>query len=207
MHQKSASLSSSELLRGTTRTMAKYEIYKTTNLLTGKIYVGKDKRQRKSYLGSGTYLKRSLKKHGRENFVKEILEICDTEEILNEREEFWIRELDARNPEIGYNIQKGGRGGDAEQCRKNITAWWSKMTPEEKKEFSKRVQRKRWANVSEEVRKNHTAAAVKSRSTEERRETGKKVAANYKFWLQTTPEQRSERTRKSWIARKQQNSL
>lgn len=52
--------------------MAKYEIYKTTNLLNGIIYVGKDKRSRPGYLGSGTHLKRALLKYGKENFMKEI---------------------------------------------------------------------------------------------------------------------------------------
>lgn len=181
-----------------------YEIYKTTNLLTGMIYVGKDKRRRPSYLGSGTYLKRALLKYGKENFKKEILETCEDEETLNERERHWIKELRSQDPEVGYNILEGGQGGDSETCSKNIRAWWSKMTPEERLTFSRKVQQKRWANATEEQKKQHTAAAVASRSTESRKETGKKVAEKHSFWLQSTPEQRSERTRRSWIARKKQ---
>ena len=64
-------------------------IYKTTNLITNKIYIGKRVYRKKDddwYLGSGIYLKRSIKKHGRENFKKEILEWCENKEILSTRE-------------------------------------------------------------------------------------------------------------------------
>lgn len=82
-------------------------IYKTTNLINGKIYVGQDKYNRRAYYGSGKLLKKSIKKYGKENFLKEILEYCDAES-LNDREIFWIAKLDAMNPEIGYNLTSGG---------------------------------------------------------------------------------------------------
>ena len=82
-------------------------IYKTTNLINGKFYVGKDKKNNPNYLGSGKILKVSIKKYGKFNFKKEILEYCNSFEELNEREKFWISVL---NPE--YNIAKGGEGGD-----------------------------------------------------------------------------------------------
>lgn len=84
-------------------------VYKTTNLITGKFYIGKDCKNRKSYLGSGKILKNAIRKYGKENFKKEILEICYSKEKLSEREKFWIKELKAN--EIGYNIAEGGTGG------------------------------------------------------------------------------------------------
>lgn len=84
-------------------------IYKTTNIINGKIYIGKDSNDNPSYLGSGLYLKRAIKKYGKENFIKETLEICDLSNI-NEREIYWIAKLDARNLKIGYNITMGGEG-------------------------------------------------------------------------------------------------
>jgi len=87
-------------------------VYKTTNIITGKIYVGKDERNDSSYIGSGYLLKKSIKKYGKENFIKEILEECDTRESLEERERFWIRELNALDPKIGYNVAEGGSGGN-----------------------------------------------------------------------------------------------
>lgn len=51
-------------------------IYKTTNLVNGKIYVGKRQMPHfdDSYYGSGTVFKAALKKYGKANFKREILE-------------------------------------------------------------------------------------------------------------------------------------
>lgn len=84
-------------------------IYKTTNLLNGKFYIGKDEKNNPKYLGSGLLLKKAIKKYGKENFIKEILEFCDSIEILFEREKYWIKETQAQT--LGYNIASGGRGG------------------------------------------------------------------------------------------------
>jgi hypothetical protein len=65
-------------------------IYKTTNLINGKIYVGQDTKNNPNYLGSGKKLKFALKKYGIENFKKEILEECSTLDELNELEKYWI---------------------------------------------------------------------------------------------------------------------
>jgi group I intron endonuclease len=85
-------------------------IYKTTNLINGKFYIGKDTRNLKCYLGSGELLKRAIDKYGKENFKKEILEFCDNLSELDSREKFWIKELKAI--ENGYNLTEGGTGGD-----------------------------------------------------------------------------------------------
>jgi group I intron endonuclease len=96
--------------------MTLYYIYKTINLINGKIYVGK--RQCKCeissdrYLGSGRVLQSAIKKHGIKNFKKEILEICKDNAELNLKEIYWIEKLDSTNMEIGYNLTKGGTGGD-----------------------------------------------------------------------------------------------
>jgi len=84
-------------------------IYKITNLINGKIYVGQDMANNPNYFGSGTRILTSIKKHGKENFIKEIIEICSSLEELDEREIFWIKELDSTNRSIGYNICEGGR--------------------------------------------------------------------------------------------------
>ena len=84
-------------------------IYKTTNLVNGKIYVGKDEANNPNYLGSGKIIKQAIEKYGKENFKKETLETCLNREELNKREQYWINELDVVN--IGYNITNGGAGG------------------------------------------------------------------------------------------------
>jgi len=81
-------------------------IYKTTNLITNKIYVGLDTKNNPNYLGSGTIIKLSIKKYGKENFKKEILFESTTETIeqMVEMEVFWINKLNSFVPGIGYNI-------------------------------------------------------------------------------------------------------
>ena len=85
-------------------------IYKTTNLVNGKYYIGQDSKNDPNYLGSGKLLKYAIEKYSIENFQKEILETCNTKEQLNEREIFWIKELNSI--ETGYNISEGGGGGN-----------------------------------------------------------------------------------------------
>ena len=85
-------------------------IYKTTNLINGKIYIGQDSRNNSNYLGSGTVLKLRIELYGRENFSKEILEECSSREQLNERERYWIQFYNSMDINIGYNYTAGGEG-------------------------------------------------------------------------------------------------
>jgi hypothetical protein len=64
-------------------------IYLTTNLINDKKYIGLDSYNKPNYLGGGTALKRAIRKYGKENFKKEILEYCDKEN-LEKREIYWI---------------------------------------------------------------------------------------------------------------------
>lgn len=82
-------------------------IYKTTNLINNKIYVGQSKYDNDSYLGSGVIIQSALNKYGRKNFQKTILEHCDNK-YLNTREIYWINKLKACDKHIGYNISPGG---------------------------------------------------------------------------------------------------
>lgn len=87
-------------------------IYKTTNLINGKFYVGKASKNSPEYLGSGVLLNAAIKKYGKDNFKKEILEEVTSIENLDIREIYWINELNATDRNIGYNITAGGTGGN-----------------------------------------------------------------------------------------------
>jgi len=99
-------------------------VYITTNLINGKKYIGMDKWDEfsDSYLGSGIHLNRAIEKYGKENFKKEILCECETEEELIEKEIYYIDLYDAVKSKEFYNLKKGGIGGSekVENGQKNL---------------------------------------------------------------------------------------
>jgi len=88
-------------------------IYLTTNNIKNKVYVGKLVNENKlTYLGSGTYVGRAIKKYGKENFSRITLEDGITDhDYLCEREIYWIEFYDSTNPDVGYNLSEGGKSG------------------------------------------------------------------------------------------------
>ena len=92
--------------------MKKYYVYKTTNTINDKIYIGvhgsKDI-ENDTYLGSGTNLKPDIKHYGAENFSREILSKFDTrEEALKEEKSIVTKEfIESENT---YNMCLGGMG-------------------------------------------------------------------------------------------------
>lgn len=88
------------------------QIYKITNLVNNKIYVGKDTTSDPNYFGSGLIISRSLKKYGMENFIKEIIDETDDYNELSKKEIYWISYYKSTDRKIGYNIAPGGDGGD-----------------------------------------------------------------------------------------------
>jgi group I intron endonuclease len=89
-----------------------YTVYKTTNKINGKIYIGshKTKNLNDNYLGSGKYLKRAIEKYGVDSFTREILFIFET------AEEMYAKEAELVNAEFlteenTYNLKVGGFGG------------------------------------------------------------------------------------------------
>jgi len=86
-------------------------IYKTTNLVNNKIYIGQSKKNNPNYYGSGILIKKAIKKYGKDNFKKEILCFCESPNDLNEQEKFWIKKFNSTDLKFGYNIEKGGADG------------------------------------------------------------------------------------------------
>lgn len=97
--------------------MKKYGfVYETTNKVNGMKYIGKCIYSRKNnwetYLGSGVYLKRAIKKYGKSNFERIILAEADSEEELNELEEYYIKKYNAVESPNYYNVKYTSIGGD-----------------------------------------------------------------------------------------------
>ena len=87
-------------------------VYKTTNLVNGRYYIGKTttKYLNKKYFGSGKILLEAIKKYGEENFKREILAYSDTPEANAEKERELIGDLWSTDP-LCYNLKAGGLGG------------------------------------------------------------------------------------------------
>lgn len=89
-------------------------IYKITNLVNGKCYIGQSRNIEKRFSAhksrpfnenSEEYNKvlyRAIRKYGLDNFSFEVIEECKIE-LLNNRENYWINFFDATNPTKGYN--------------------------------------------------------------------------------------------------------
>lgn len=86
-----------------------YIIYKTTNLVNGKFYIGKHQTNdlNDGYVGSGKLLKRAIKKYGMDQFKTEIIEMCSTEAHMNLAEKIYV----VVDDEVSYNLCPGGKGG------------------------------------------------------------------------------------------------
>lgn len=92
--------------------MKYYVIYKTTNLINNKYYIGKQKTNNPydDYLGSGTLIEKAIEKYGENNFKKEILFCAFTEKIAFEVEKEFVNE-ETINDSLCYNLKEGGDGG------------------------------------------------------------------------------------------------
>ena len=89
-----------------------YTVYKITNLINNKIYIGKHQTNNleDNYFGSGKHLNHAIKKYGKENFKKEILFAFSSEQEMNAKEAELVTE-DFCAREDTYNICVGGQGG------------------------------------------------------------------------------------------------
>lgn len=94
-------------------------IYKITNLINGKVYIGKTCRdietrwrehKARAKQNKGYYLHNAILKYGEENFTIEIIEQTTQEEKINELEQKWIIFYSSTDRNKGYNLTTGGDG-------------------------------------------------------------------------------------------------
>lgn len=131
-------------------------VYETINKVNGKRYIGKDKHNDPKYLGSGKLLQKAIKKYGKENFIKTILEYCSSEEELAEKEKYWIKLTNAQLSKLYYNIGEGGSGGDNITNNPNRDAFIKKMKLINNDPRYKRTK----TGHSEETKENQQKAAI-----------------------------------------------
>jgi hypothetical protein len=138
-----------------------YIIYKTTNTVNGKVYIGKHKTKdlNDGYLGSGKLLCRAIEKYGIDNFAREIVHLCKTEDNMNAKEREIVTE-DFCLREDTYNLCVGGHGGFSYINR-------NKLNNENKdkkniyKKISKKLKGRKNKKYSEILKERHRQGLVK----------------------------------------------
>jgi len=110
-------------------------IYKITNILNGKMYVGSSVNINKRWIKhrwelnkgrhGNEYLQRAWNQYGAENFIFEIIEETTLENIIS-REQYWLDSLNVCDNKVGYNLAKcaeaSGRGLiRTEETRENMS--------------------------------------------------------------------------------------
>lgn len=141
-----------------------YTVYKITNLVNEKFYIGVHKTDNPNdkYMGSGIAVRRAIKKYGRENFVKDILFVTECKEEAYKTEASFTEDY---NREDSYNLKQGGVGGfTRENALKGNAASLKLLTKEQLSANGKKGYLKSNNNPVECGRKGGLANKGKSKS-------------------------------------------
>lgn len=124
-----------------------YCVYRVTNTVNGKVYIGKTKSMArrwvehlaKSRAGSGLHLARALRKYGADKFVVEILSRHENEEEAYQEEVRQIQAHASTNKLWGYNLTSGGEGvrGLSDEGRHRLRSFARKRIGERNSFFGK----------------------------------------------------------------------
>ena len=135
-------------------------LYKHTNKINGKVYIGKTMNPQERWKNNGIKYKTcsrfwfAIQHYGWDNFDHSILLSCETREEIDMLEKQYIKDFKSLDPEFGYNLSEGGTGGNV----------WAGKTQNEKARYAEErrqetlsrgqdwhdklseAQKKRWSN-------------------------------------------------------------
>lgn len=160
-------------------------VYKITNLLNNKIYIGVHSTDdlNDGYMGSGTAITNAIKKYGVENFKKEILVDFDTAEVAYRMEKMLVDEKFVKRKDT-YNAIVGGIVG------KNIMETRRKLSLAGKgRRFTEEHRRK--MSEAQKGEKNHMFGKHPSEETRKKMSEARSGEKNHMFG-----KHHSEETRK-----------
>ena len=131
-------------------------IYKTTNLINNKIYIGlktKTPEESTDYLGSGTLLRRAIAKYGKENFRKDILAHSNDIKTLRNMEIHYIKEHNSQDKSIGYNLIAGGGGflNPSDELREQARQRMLNISDETREKMSKSAKARKTKSYDRKV--------------------------------------------------------
>ena len=91
-------------------------LYQITNKITRAFYIGvhKTSNLNDGYMGSGKLIRRAIKKYGKDNFTKQIIEHFNSEEEMLKRESEIVTKQFIKQNNV-YNLMPGGGYGDKEK--------------------------------------------------------------------------------------------
>ena len=168
--------------------------YMITNNINGKVYVGSHSWSGegidKNYYGSGTAIKRAVKKYGKENFQVEVLYYYSTVEECRKDEERILTEYNVKDCPYSYNCKNSAIGWDkglkhSEDAKRKISEAKKgrKLSDETRKKLSQALKGENnpmyGKNFSEEHRKN-LSQALKGRTLSEKQKDALLQANNYR---------------------------
>jgi group I intron endonuclease len=167
-------------------------IYKATNTVNGKLYIGQTSRTlavriRDHLRGRVNHgiLGNAIRKYGLDRFTFEVIDKADTKPELDAKETMWITHYDCKTPK-GYNLTNGGEGNVGYRMPESVRAKISakargrRWTEEAKRKVSQTL---RSIEHSPEVREGWAKTMIARNKSEKAR---RKSSAHMTEWHRTT---------------------
>lgn len=163
-------------------------VYKIVNKINKKVYIGQtvqplQKRIAFHIWHNETPIQKALNKYGKNNFMVMVVDEAGSREVLNEKEQYWIKELNCKAPN-GYNLTDGGEGlyCPSEETRRKIgeKSKGRKWSTAQREKY-KATRTGQPHPISEQGKENIRRATKKQVWTKERREKLSKTKKGIKL--------------------------